>query len=105
MLTARQKDCLDFISQYQRKNFGHSPSFEEIRVGIGAGSKSIAFRLVSALEERGFIHRPRHDRINPHTSPYAEQRLIHVLRSANEATTTRIPVYDAETLQLREYLP
>lgn len=55
-LTPRQADALRFIAGFQ-KLFGFSPSFDEIGVGLGLGSKHSVARLVSGLEERGFIRK------------------------------------------------
>ncbi|MEO0589079.1 MAG: hypothetical protein AAFZ11_00815 [Pseudomonadota bacterium] len=55
-LTPRQRDALRFIAGFQ-KLFGFSPSFEEIRVGLGLASKNSAALLVSQLEERGIIRK------------------------------------------------
>lgn len=57
MLTPMQASLLRFISEYQRRNGGVSPTFEEMAKGIGVVSKSGIHRLITALEERGFIRR------------------------------------------------
>lgn len=54
-MTARQVDALEFIKAYSRKNCGHTPTFDQIKDGIGLGSKAGVHRLVAALKERGFI--------------------------------------------------
>lgn len=59
-LTHKQRDCLAFIRAYMAEH-GASPSFEEIREGLGLTSKSGVHRLLQALEERGRIRR-LHDR-------------------------------------------
>ena len=56
MLTAKQKQLLDFLKTYQEAN-EHAPSFDEMKDAIGLKSKSGIHRLVSALEERGHIRR------------------------------------------------
>ena len=55
-LTVRQRDALDFIQTYQSEH-GITPTFDEIRVGMGLKSKSDIKRLVDALVERGFASR------------------------------------------------
>lgn len=55
-LTKKQREALDFIADYIRIH-RVSPSLGEITVSLGLKSKSGAYRLVSALEERGFITR------------------------------------------------
>jgi repressor LexA len=59
MLTRKQHDLLEFIDQHLRQT-GCSPSFEEMKDAIGLKSKSGIHRLISALEERGFLRRHRH---------------------------------------------
>ena len=56
MLTAKQRDLLVFLKQYQAEH-EHAPSFDEMKNAIGLKSKSGIHRLVSALEERGYIRR------------------------------------------------
>lgn len=56
MLTRCQHDLLRFISDRLRET-GVAPSFEEMRAATGIASKSGIYRLVLALEERGFIRR------------------------------------------------
>ncbi len=56
MLTAKQRELLNFLMKYQAE-FDHAPSFEEMKEAIGLKSKSGIHRLVSALEERGHIRR------------------------------------------------
>lgn len=55
MLTKRQSQLLTYIARYQDENAGTSPSFEEMRAGIGLASKSNIHRLVTGLIERGFL--------------------------------------------------
>ena len=56
MLTAKQRELLLFIDQ-RLKQDGISPSFDEMREALDLKSKSGVHRLISALEERGFIRR------------------------------------------------
>ncbi|MDX2210184.1 MAG: transcriptional repressor LexA [Sphingopyxis sp.] len=56
MLTAKQQELLIFIQQRLDAS-GISPSFEEMKEALGLKSKSGIHRLISALEERGFLHR------------------------------------------------
>jgi repressor LexA len=56
MLTAKQQQLLLFIKQHLDKG-GVSPSFEEMKDALDLKSKSGIHRLISALEERGFIRR------------------------------------------------
>ena len=56
MLTAKQRELLLFIDD-RLKQGGISPSFDEMREALDLKSKSGVHRLISALEERGFIRR------------------------------------------------
>lgn len=56
MLTAKQHELIQFIQQ-RLEDTGISPSFEEMKEALDLKSKSGVHRLISALEERGFIRR------------------------------------------------
>ena len=59
MLTKKQKNLLLFINKKLRST-GVSPSYEEMKHSLNLKSKSGIHRLISALEERGFIKRLAH---------------------------------------------
>jgi repressor LexA len=59
MLTKKQKNLLLFINKKLRAS-GVSPSYEEMKDSLNLKSKSGIHRLISALEERGFIRRLPH---------------------------------------------
>ena len=54
MLTFQQEKLLKFIIDYQKEN-NVTPSFDEMKDGLDLKSKSGIHRIVSALEERGYI--------------------------------------------------
>jgi repressor LexA len=56
MLTIKQKELLLFINE-RIKETGVSPSFDEMKDALNLASKSGIFRLITALEERGFLRR------------------------------------------------
>ncbi len=56
MLTRKQHELLTYIHAHLAEN-GVSPSFEEMKEALDLKSKSGVHRLISALEERGFIRR------------------------------------------------
>ena len=56
MLTKKQYQLLMFIDS-RLKVVGISPSFEEMKVALNLKSKSGIHRLITGLEERGFIRR------------------------------------------------
>lgn len=75
MLTRKQHELLTFI-QLRLEESGISPSFEEMKEALDLKSKSGVHRLISALEERGFIRRLPN-----------RARALEVLRQPDSATT------------------
>jgi len=59
MLTRKQHELLVYIDRHLKQT-GFSPSFEEMKEALTLKSKSGIHRLISALEERGFIGRRHH---------------------------------------------
>ena len=59
MLTKKQKNLLIYINKKIRST-GISPSYEEMKNSLNLKSKSGIHRLISALEERGFVKRLAH---------------------------------------------
>jgi repressor LexA len=76
MLTAKQRELLVFINS-RLKETGVSPSFDEMKEALDLRSKSGIHRLITALEERGFIRRLPH-----------RARALEVLRLPDTAATT-----------------
>jgi repressor LexA len=80
MLTRKQHELIRFI-QTRLEESGVSPSFEEMKDALDLKSKSGVHRLISALEERGFIRRLPN-----------RARALEVLRQPEDATPTPKPV-------------
>jgi repressor LexA len=80
MLTAKQRELLLFIHQRLKENGGVSPSFDEMKDALKLKSKSGIHRLVSGLEERGFIRRMPH-----------RARALQVLKMPEESGATPAP--------------
>ncbi|OWU83850.1 LexA family transcriptional regulator [Oceanicola sp. 22II-s10i] len=59
MLTKKQLDLLEFIHKRMQRD-GVPPSFDEMKEALDLRSKSGIHRLITALEERGFIRRLAH---------------------------------------------
>ncbi len=74
MLTRKQHELLIFIDHHLRST-GFSPSFEEMKDALSLRSKSGIHRLISALEERGFLRRHHH-----------RARALEVVRLPDKAT-------------------
>lgn len=77
-MTPRQADLLKFIRSYVEHTDGVAPSFDEMAKGLGIKSKSGIYRMVSALEDRGYIRRnprmKRHIEITPKVDHPGEER-------------------------------
>jgi len=58
MLTARERECLQLICARLDRD-GVAPSFAEMMAGLGLASKSGVHRLISGLEDKGYIRRLR----------------------------------------------
>ncbi len=59
MLTRKQYELLVFVNRHLQEH-GVSPSFDEMKAALGLRSKSGIHRLITGLEERGFIRRLAH---------------------------------------------
>ena len=84
MLTKKQKNLLLFINKKLRAS-GISPSYEEMKESLSLKSKSGIHRLISALEERGFIRRL------PHKARALEVIKLPETASANDIYNTFSP--------------
>jgi repressor LexA len=55
-LTRRQKELMDFLSQFISKN-GYSPSYDEIASGLGLASLATVHKHIQALESKQYLRR------------------------------------------------
>jgi repressor LexA len=120
MLTRKQYELLLYIDRHLKET-GFSPSFEEMKDALKLKSKSGIHRLISALEERGFLGRRRHraralevlrlpenlatrpagaavaEETGPSFSPTVIRgnftARIPGVRAANDATAVQLPLY------------
>jgi repressor LexA len=98
MLTAKQRELLMMIDG-RLKQTGISPSFDEMREALDLKSKSGVHRLISALEERGFIRRlPNRARALevvklPETQPSATVTQLRPAVAAPANDTLEIPLH------------
>jgi len=82
---------LRFIETYMQESGGVSPSQTEIAKAFGMTSRGgVTFTALKRLEDKGFIRQLP-----------GLKRAIEIVRTA----PNRIPIYDADTLQLRGHLP
>lgn len=79
MLTKKQRDLLLFIHK-RLKETGVCPSFDEMKDALDLASKSGIHRLITALEERGFLRRLPH-----------KARALEVVKLPAEATLSAPP--------------
>jgi repressor LexA len=79
MLTRKQHELLMFIHE-RIKETGVSPSFDEMKEALDLASKSGIHRLITALEERGFLHRLPH-----------RARALEVVKMPQQATAAAPP--------------
>jgi repressor LexA len=79
MLTRKQHELLMYIHE-RIKETGVSPSFDEMKEALDLASKSGIHRLITALEERGFLRRLPH-----------RARALEVVKLPQQATTAAPP--------------
>lgn len=91
MLTAKQRTLLMFIHQ-RLEETGVSPSFEEMKTALDLKSKSGIHRLITALEERGFLKRLPH-----------KARALEVLRLPEAATPPRREPFKPAVIENHAY--
>lgn len=101
MLTRKQHKLLLFIDSHLKQT-GFSPSFDEMKEAMGLRSKSGIHRLISGLEERGFLRRHHHraralEVIHlPEMAPASETLPTNVVRgdfSRQQPAALKIPLY------------
>lgn len=87
MLTKKQHELLVFINARLQET-GVCPSFDEMKDALGLKSKSGIHRLITGLEERGFVRRLPH-----------RARALEILRLAESATTEPPAGFDANVIK------
>jgi repressor LexA len=85
MLTRKQHELLMFVDRHLRET-GFSPSFEEMKETLQLRSKSGIHRLITALEERGFLKRRHH-----------RARALEVIRLPQDARPRTAPAVEETT--------
>lgn len=96
MLTTKQRDLLLYIHEHM-KDSDVPPSFEEMKDALGLKSKSGIHRLISALEERGYIerlpHRARALQIKRLPDGFKEPSTAHNVSNDNAGEFEHIPLH------------
>lgn len=93
MLTRKQLELLNFINKRLNED-GVSPSFDEMKDALDLRSKSGIHRLITALEERGFIRRLAH-----------RARAIEVLKLPEAQEPTRSTGFTPSVIEGRKPAP
>ncbi|MEO1043059.1 MAG: transcriptional repressor LexA [Pseudomonadota bacterium] len=91
MLTAKQHALLMFIHERLEES-GVSPSFEEMKIALDLKSKSGIHRLITALEERGFLRRLPH-----------KARALEVLRLPEAAAPPRREAFKPALIENHDF--
>lgn len=84
-LTLRQRQCLEFIRDYQREH-GITPSYDEMAKALDLKSKSGVHRIIHALRERRFI------RVFPNRA-----RAIEIIAAFPPRQTDLVAVWEASS--------
>jgi repressor LexA len=87
MLTRKQHELLVFINARLQKT-GVCPSFDEMKDALGLKSKSGIHRLITGLEERGFVRRLPH-----------RARALEILRLADSAASSAPANFDPKVIK------
>src|SRR5438105_8113815 len=90
MLTKKQHELLMFINQRLGAT-GVAPSFDEMKEALGLRSKSGIHRLITGLEERGFIRRLPHRARALEISRLPDNVSSPIPAAANKPTATPAP--------------
>ncbi len=87
MLTKKQHELLVFINARLQET-GVCPSFDEMKDALGLKSKSGIHRLITALDERGFVRRLPH-----------RARALEILRLADSTVGSAPPSFDPKVIK------
>lgn len=87
MLTRKQHELLVFLNARLQKS-GVCPSFDEMKDALGLKSKSGIHRLITGLEERGFVRRLPH-----------RARALEILRLADSAASNTPASFDPKVIK------
>lgn len=91
-MTPRQKQLLIYIINYQRRNTGLSPTFQDMAEYMGQ-SKSRIHALMQALKAHGYLHYET-----------GKKRQIHVMYGPKETPSPDFRYRGRSTIKLAEYL-
>lgn len=91
MLTKKQKELFVFLNNYISSN-DISPSFEEMKNAVNLKSKSGIHRLITSLEQRGYIKRLKHKARAMEITKNLPNKNVNNIESSNDDSFLNIPL-------------
>ena len=91
MLTKKQKELFVYLNNYISSN-EMSPSFEEMKNAVNLKSKSGIHRLITSLEQRGYIKRLKHKARAMEITKHIPNKNVHTINSNIEENYLNVPL-------------
>ena len=91
MLTKKQKELFVYLNNYISSN-DISPSFEEMKIAVNLKSKSGIHRLITSLEQRGYIKRLKHKARAMEITKDLPNKNVKSINSSKEESFLSIPL-------------
>ena len=91
MLTKKQKELFVYLNNYISSN-DISPSFEEMKKAVNLKSKSGIHRLITSLEQRGYIKRLKHKARAMEITKNLPNKNVNNIESSNDESFLNIPL-------------
>ena len=91
MLTKKQKELFVYLNNYISSN-DISPSFEEMKNAVNLKSKSGIHRLITSLEQRGYIKRLKHKARAMEITKNLPNKNLNTIESSNDQSFLNIPL-------------
>ena len=91
MLTRKQKELFVYLNNYISSN-DISPSFEEMKNAVNLKSKSGIHRLITSLEQRGYIKRLKHKARAMEITKNLPNKNVNNIESSNDDSFLNIPL-------------
>ena len=91
MLTRKQKELFVYLNNYISSN-DISPSFEEMKNAVNLKSKSGIHRLITSLEQRGYIKRLKHKARAMEITKNLPNKNVNSINSSNNESFLNIPL-------------
>ena len=91
MLTKKQKELFVYLNDYI-SSYDISPSFEEMKNAVNLKSKSGIHRLITSLEQRGYIKRLKHKARAMEIMKQLPNQNLNAVNSNNDLSNVSIPL-------------